>query len=181
MKFVVIYGASGIGKESIARELAHRNDWNVFPQHLAFDVSCAAVGFGNDGFEKYQLKICLEAFRTMINRQIEGVVFTFCYVHPTSNFFMEGLLGLLREYEIEAEFIRISCSLEEHIHRVTSAGRKNTNKIQSKEYLQDYLKRFNFSVPIPGVETFELDTTRLSIDESAIAIEERLKPRSRTT
>ena len=174
MKFTMIYGPSGIGKESIARELASRNGWRVFPQHLAFDVSCAVIGFGNDGFEKYQRKICLDAFRTLFESQAEGVVFTFCYVHPASNYFIEGLFELLNEYETESHFIRISCDIDEHISRVTNESRKNTNKIQSKEYLEDYLKRFNFSVDIEGVETFELCSTTLSIAKSALAIENKI-------
>ena len=174
MKFTMIYGPSGIGKESIARELASRNGWHVFPQHLAFDISCAVVGFGNDGFEKYQRKICLDAFRTLFDSKVEGVVFTFCYVYPASNYFVEGLFNLLNEYGTESHFIRISCDLDEHINRVTNKARKNTNKIQSKEYLEDYLKRFNFSVDIEGVETFELNSTKLSIKESAITIENEI-------
>lgn len=174
MKFTLIYGPSGIGKESIARELASRNGWRAFPQHLAFDIACAVIGFGNDGFEKYQRKICLDAFRTLFDSEVEGIVFTFCYVYPASNYFIEGLFELLSEYGAESHFIRISCGLEEHIRRVTNEGRKNTNKIQSKEYLEDYLNRFNFSVDIEGVETFELNSTRLSIVESAIKIENKI-------
>ena len=174
MKFTLIYGPSGIGKESIARELASRNGWRVFPQHLAFDISCAVIGFGNDGFEKYQRKICLDAFRTLFDSEVEGVVFTFCYVYPASNYFIGGLFNFLNEYETEAHFIRISCDLDEHISRVTNEARKNTNKIQSKEYLENYLNRFNFSVDIEGVETFELNSTKLSISESAIAIENEI-------
>jgi len=174
MKFTMIYGPSGIGKESIARELASRNGWRVFPQHLAFDISCAVIGFGNDGFEKYQRKICLDAFRVLFDSKVEGIVFSFCYVHPASNYFIEGLFELLNEYEPESHFIRISCDLDEHIRRVTNEARKNTNKIQSKEYLEDYLKRFNFSVNINGVETFELNSTKLSITESAVKIENEI-------
>src|SRR3989337_679289 len=86
VKFVMIYGPSGIGKESVGRELAKRNGWHIFPQHLAFDISCAVVGFGNNGFEKYQRKICLDAFRTLIEKNVSGIVFTFCYVSPASNY-----------------------------------------------------------------------------------------------
>lgn len=175
MKFTLIYGPSGIGKESIARELASRNGWRVFPQHLAFDISCAVIGFGNDGFEKYQRKVCLDAFRTLFDNGGEGVVFTFCYVHPASNYFIEGLFNQLNEYKMESNFIRISCDLEEHINRVTNEARKNTNKIQTKEHLENYLNRFDFSVDIEGVETFELDSTKLSITESAIEIENQIR------
>jgi len=174
MKFTLIYGPSAIGKESIARELAARNEWRVFPQHLAFDISCAVIGFGNDGFEKYQRKVCIDALRTLFDSEVEGVVLTFCYVHPASNYFMEGLFNLLGQYEVTSHFVRISCDLDEHINRVTDEARKNTNKIQSKEYLEDYLKRFNFSVDIEGVETFNLDSTMLSITESARKIENEI-------
>ena len=174
MKFTLIYGPSGIGKESIARELARRNEWQVFPQHLAFDVSCAVIGFGNDGFEKYQRKICLDALKTIFETEAEGVVLTFCYVYPASNYFIDGLFDLLDKYNIESHFIRVSCDLDEHISRVTNESRKNTNKIQSKEYLEDYLQRFNFSVDIEGVTTFNLESTKLSIIESAIAIENEI-------
>ncbi|MDP5215580.1 AAA family ATPase [Pseudoalteromonas tunicata] len=174
MKFVMVYGPSGIGKESVARELAKRNGWHLFPQHLAFDIACAVVGFGNNGFEKYQRKICLDAFRALIEKNVSGVVFTFCYVYPASNYFIDGLFELLKEYEIEADFVRLSCDFDEHVRRVTSEKRKNTNKIQSKEYLEDYLSRFDFSVDIAEVETFHLNSTELRIQESAVEIERRI-------
>ncbi|PCC14542.1 AAA family ATPase [Pseudoalteromonas sp. JB197] len=174
MKFVMIYGPSGVGKESVGRELARRNSWNIFPQHLAFDISCAVVGFGNNGFEKYQRNICLDAFRALIEKNVSGIVFTFCYVSPASNYFIDGLFALLKEFEIKADFIRLSCDFDKHVLRVTSEKRKNTNKIQSKEYLEDYLNRFDFSVDIAGVETFHLNNTELNIQESAAEIEKHI-------
>ena len=174
MKFVMIYGPSGIGKESVGCELAKRNDWRIFPQHLAFDISCAVVGFGNNGFEKYQRKICLDAFRALIEKNVPGIVFTFCYVSPASNYFIDGLFDLLKEFAIKADFVRLSCEFDEHVRRVTSEGRKNTNKIQSKGYLEEYLGRFDFSVDIPSVESVHVDNTELSIRESALEIERRI-------
>ena len=174
MKFIMIYGPSGIGKESVARELARRNDWHVFPQHLAFDVACAVIGFSNGGFEKYQRKVCLDAFRTLFENNVDGVVFTFCYVHPSSNFFVEGLFEFFRELSISASYVRLSCEYEEHVNRVMNNSRKNTNKIQSKKALDDYLKLFDFSVDLPEVETYNLNNTNLSIKESAIKIEAKI-------
>jgi hypothetical protein len=170
----MIYGPSGIGKESVGRELAKRNGWQVFPQHLAFDVACAVIGFGNNGFEAYQRKICLEAFQELFKNNVKGVVFTFCYVHPFSNYFIEGLLEFLGESGINANFIRLTCDYDEHVQRVTNIGRHNTNKIQSKEYLDDYLKRFNFSVDIPNVETLQIDNTAMSVEASAKEIESKI-------
>jgi deoxyadenosine/deoxycytidine kinase len=174
VKFIVIYGPSGIGKESVGRELAKRNDWHIFPQHLAFDIACAVVGFGNNGFEKYQRKVCLDAFRALIEKRVLGIVFTFCYVSPASNYFVDGLFDLLKEFAIKAEFVRLSCEFDEHVRRVTSEGRKNTNKIQSKDYLEEYLRRFDFSVDIPSVKSVHLDNTELSVQESALEIERRI-------
>ncbi|RVT45011.1 hypothetical protein EMM73_14940 [Rheinheimera sediminis] len=181
MKFVMIYGASGVGKESVGRELAKRNGLHLFPQHLAFDIACAVVGFGNAGFEKYQRKICLDAFQTLIEKKVTGIVFTFCYVYPASNYFIEGLFELLNEHQIKADFVRLSCDLEEHIIRVTSEQRKNTNKIQSKLYLEDYLNRFDFSVDIAEVETFHLNSSGLTIQQSALEIEHYLAKQQKKT
>ena len=167
LKFAMIYGPSGIGKESVGRELAKRNGWHVFPQHLAFDVACAVIGFGNDGFEAYQRKICLDAIQKLLENNAKGVVLTFCYVHPLSDYFIEGLLEFLHESDISANFIRLTCDYDEHVKRVTNTGRHNTNKIQSKEYLDDYLERFNFSVNIPNVKTFQIDNTAMSIEATA--------------
>lgn len=174
MKFTMIYGPSGVGKESVARELAKRNNWQLFPQHLAFDISCAVVGFGNDGFEAYQRKICTEAFQTLINKNIDGLVFTFCYVHPASNYFIDGLLEMLEKNDINPNFIRLSCAYDEHVSRVIDEGRKNTNKIQSKEYLDNYLARFDFSTDIPRIKTFHMDNTGISIQSTAEKIERYL-------
>jgi len=175
MKFVMIFGPSGVGKETIARRLGHKKGWHVFPQHLAFDIASAVVGFGNDGFEKYQRDVCLKALKTLYFRNAKGVVFTFCYVSKASDFFIEGLLTLLQELEISSEFFHLKCDLDEHVRRVTSEGRRNTNKIQTKEYLLEYLKKFNFSPNIPGVSSTSLDTTNLSAEESAGFIESKLR------
>ncbi len=173
MKFVMIYGASGVGKESVGRELARRNGWHLFPQHLAFDVACAVVGFGNAGFEKYQRKVCLDAFRTLAEDGASGIVFTFCYVRSASDFFVEGLCEFLDEFGITAEFVHLTCDYGEHVQRVTSPNRLNTNKIQSKAYLDNYLDRFDFST-LPGMESFHLDSSRLTIATSARQIENHL-------
>lgn len=171
----MIYGASGVGKESVARELARSNGWHVFPQHLAFDLACAVVGFGNDGFEKHQRKTCLDAFRSLFESGSDGVVFTFCYVHPASDYFVEGLFEFLCENGISADFVRLSCEYEEHVERVTNPSRRNTNKIQSKAVLDDYLQRFEFSTDLPGVETFHLDNTRMTVETSASLIDDRIR------
>ncbi|WP_086933080.1 AAA family ATPase [Agarilytica rhodophyticola] len=174
MKFVMIFGPSGIGKETIARHLAAQKGWHVFPQHLAFDIASAVVGFGNNGFEKYQRNVCLKAIKTLHLRNANGLVFTFCYVTKASDFFIEGLLSMLRELDVSAEFVRITCDLEEHIARVTSEGRKNTNKIQTKEYLINYLEQFDFGESIPGKSSISLDTTSMSAEESANEIARKL-------
>ncbi|GAB5392598.1 MAG: hypothetical protein Altm2KO_12840 [Alteromonas macleodii] len=175
MKFVMIFGPSGIGKETIARQLAAQKDWRVFPQHLAFDIASAVIGFGNDGFEKYQRDVCLNALKTLHSNKVTGVVFTFCYVSKASDYFMQGLLSLLDEMQVVGEFFRINCELEEHIARVTSNGRKNTNKIQTEEYLRHYLQRFDFGESIPNARSYALDTTSMTPEESANAIAAKLR------
>ncbi len=174
MKFTMIYGPSGVGKESVARELAKRNNWRLFPQHLAFDISCAVLGFGNDGFEAYQRNICFDAFQKLIDDNVDGIVFTYCYVHPASNFFVDGLFELLKRSDINPNFIRLSCAYDEHVNRVINEGRRNTNKIQSKEYLDEYLARFDFSTDIPNVETIHIDNTGMTVKATAEEIEHHL-------
>lgn len=175
MKFTMLFGPSGIGKETIARHLATQKGWHVFPQHLAFDIASAVVGFGNDGFEKYQRDIFLNALKTLHSRNASGVVVTFCYVTKASDFFIEGILSTLKELDIKGEFFRIKCDLPVHVKRVTSDGRKNTNKIQSEEYLSDYLQRFQFGETIPNVSSSAIDTTLMTAEESANTIAAMLR------
>ena len=92
-------------------------------------------------------------------------------MYRASNYFIDGLFDLLKEFEIEADFVRLSCDFDEHVRRVRSESRKNTNKIQSKDHLEDYLSNFDFSVDIPAVKTVRLDNTELNILESALEIE----------
>ncbi len=174
MKLVMIYGPSGIGKETIARQLAAQKGWRVFPQHLAFDVASSVIGFGHQGFEKYQMDIVHNALKTMHARGTDGVVLTFCYVEKASDLFMNGLRQLIEELAIDAEFFRLECALKEHLRRVTSEGRANTNKIQTEAYLLDYLSRFKFAENIPHTTTHVIETTSKSAQASAREIALRL-------
>ena len=171
MTFVMIYGASGVGKESIGKELSARKNWPLVPQHLAFDLAHAVIGFGNQGFESYQRELCISVFERLINSSVDGIIFTYCYVKPHSDSFVNTLVRLFKEHQVETKFIHVSCKYEKHLQRVRSEGRKNTNKIQSKDYLDSYLKKFDFSSELPNQKSFLLGTTELTAEESATKID----------
>jgi len=81
---------------------------------------------------------------------------------------------MLERNDISPNFIKLSCTYDEHVCRVIDERRKNTNKIQSKEYLDNYLDKFDFSTDIPKVKTFHLDNTGMSIQATAAEIERYL-------
>src|SRR5213082_3552064 len=88
MNLVFIYGPPGVGKLTVAQELARETDYKVFHNHVSIDCAEAVFDFGTKPFGSVIGKIRLAVFEEAAREGV-SLVFTFAYACPEDTPFVE--------------------------------------------------------------------------------------------
>ncbi len=76
MRMVILFGLPGVGKLTIAKELARLGSYRVFHNHLVFDAVEALFPFGSPAFIELRERLWLELLSRAVSERIGNVVFT---------------------------------------------------------------------------------------------------------
>lgn len=172
MSLVFIYGPPGVGKLSVARELARATGYKLFDNHVSIRCAESVFDFGTEPFWRI-----VRAIRDMVFEEAAGegvpLVFTYVYGHPQDLSHVERLCGLFEARGGGALLVRLTCSREELERRVVRPERAASGKLASLDTLRDVASRNDIFSPVPGRESFEVDNTDLAPEEVARLIIER--------
>ena len=105
----------------------------------------------------------------------QNLVSTFCYCFPRDDEFIKELLRKSEKYSVKLFFVKLVCDFEEECRRADGSSREGTTKLKTKEDLEKELKIQNLNSPILFVDSFEIDNTKLSPEETAVKIREHYK------
>jgi hypothetical protein len=73
---LVLHGPAGVGKLTVAREVAARSGWPLFHNHLTVDLLLSFFPFGSPGFVRHREEIWLRLMPEVV-REGRSLVFTF--------------------------------------------------------------------------------------------------------
>ena len=83
MKLIYLYGPPGVGKLSVARELARLTGFRLFHNHLSIDCVLPVFEFGTDAFWRVVYAIRLGVIEEAAKQDID-LIFTNVYAHPST-------------------------------------------------------------------------------------------------
>src|SRR5260370_40642093 len=89
MKLIFLYGLPGVGKLTVARELAKLTGFRIFHNHLAVDLVESVFEFGSLPFVELREKIWLDVFSRAVVANLNGLIFTFAPDHTVRDGFIE--------------------------------------------------------------------------------------------
>ncbi len=165
MKLIYIYGSPASGKLTIAKELAKRTKFRLFHNHLILDMLTQILNFKHKSFWNTFNNIFTEIIKGA-KEQNANLIITRAYSGKED--FKEHLNIADKTF-----LIRLKCSDEEILKRITNEDRKKYGKINDKKnYLNWKSKILKESF---SDDEIVVDTGKLSVDESVEKIILKLK------
>lgn len=172
MQLIFIYGPPAVGKLTVATELGRITGIGVFDNHRSVDAVLPVFGWGSPHMMPLVGKIRHLVIREAA-RQGVSVIFTFVYLHPDDEAYVQGIVDLVEGEGGAVRFVQLLCRPAAQEQRVASASRQG-RKIDNVEHLRDWSEGRDFTSPIPARESLTIDTTHASPAESARRIAEAL-------
>ncbi len=166
MNLVFIYGPPGVGKLSVARELARATRYRLFDNHVSIRCAQSVFDFGTPPFWKVVRSIRTLMFEEAAANGV-SLIFTFVYAHPQDLPGVERMCGLFEARGGRALPVRLFCEHEELERRLPQPSRVELGKLTSLETLRGLVQKDDLFSPVPGRESLEIDNTGLAPAEVA--------------
>jgi hypothetical protein len=174
VKLIFLHGLPGVGKLTVARELAKLTDFKLFHNHLVVDLVESVFEFGSQPFVELREKIWLAVFAEAATANLTGLIFTFAYDRTVRSSFIEHTLDLIESSGSEIFFVELQCSTEELERRIEHPSRQRFGKLSEVERFRELKEGGAFVDPGIPTERLVLDTTELSASDAANLIVSKL-------
>jgi adenylate kinase len=174
MKLIFLHGLPGVGKLTVAREVAELTGFKLFHNHLAVDLVVAVFEFGSPPFVELRETIWLAAFAQAVEAKLDGLIFTFAYDRTVREDFIENVRKIVETDGGEVLFVELKCSPEELERRIAHPSRRSFAKLNSVEQFRDLSEAGAFVRPGVPADRLVLDTTEVSASDAARLIVNRL-------
>jgi hypothetical protein len=174
MKLVVLHGAPGVGKLTVAKELQALTGYRLFHNHLTVDLVVSIVGFRSLAARELRERIWLDALGTAAKEGVEGVIFTLVFEPTLLVGFWGRLVATVEERGGSVLPVELRCSPEENARRVVQPDRRRYLKETSAEFLLGGLAGRAFEPPDDLAGNVVIDTTELTAAETARRVYEAL-------
>lgn len=130
MRLVFLYGAPGVGKLTVGRELSALTGFRLFHNHLTVDLALALFEFGSGPFVELRERVWLAAFREAARAGV-SLVFTFSPERTVRPRFIPDALAAVGGGGGEVLFVELTCEARELERRMESEARGQFGKLRS--------------------------------------------------
>ena len=175
MDLILLYGPPAAGKLTVARELSKLSGYKVFHNQLSIDLSLELFEFGTKEFEELSETIKSKVFEIAAGKKEGKLIFTFCYAHPCDLPYVDKIINQFEKYGGKIYLYQILCGKDILLKRVSEPSRKDHQKIQSVDKLNEIISRYDLFTPVPDRGSVLVDTGANSPQESAQIIFEDIK------
>lgn len=174
MKLIFIHGLPGVGKLTVARELAKLTGFRIFHNHLAVDLVESVFEFGSLPFVELRERVWIEVFSRAVAANLNGLIFTFAFDRTVRGSFIENTREVIESSGGEVLFIELRCSTEELERRIEHPSRQRFGKLSSVGRFRELKEAGAFVDPGIPTERLVVDTTELSASDAANLIVRKL-------
>jgi adenylate kinase len=174
VKLIFLHGLPGVGKLTVARELAKLTGFKIFHNHLAVDLVESVFEFGSPPFIELRERVWLDVFSRTVAADLNGLIFTFAFDRTVQGNFIENTRAVVESSGGEVLFVELRCSTEELERRIEDLSRQKFGKLSTVGQFRELKEAGAFVDPGIPTERLVVDTTQLSASEAARLIVSKL-------
>jgi adenylate kinase len=175
VKLIFLHGLPGVGKLTVARELAKLTGFRIFHNHLTVDLAESVFEFGSLPFVELRENVWLEVFSRAAAANLNGLIFTFAFDRTVRGGFIENTREVIESSGGEVFFVELRCSIEELERRIEHPSRQGFGKLSSVGRFRELKEAGAFVDPGIPAERLVVDTTELSASIAASVIVGKLE------
>lgn len=183
MNLIVIYGPPAVGKLTVAKAVVQKNYYKLFHNHLAVDLVESVFPFGTKQFSDLNARIKLIMIEEAAKNNVD-LVFTLVYGVETlagtrEDDFVKDIIKAAENHQGSVYFIKLTCSKNEQISRLSDESRKRYKKMTDPVVLAEVEKAVKLDEKIAFVESLIIDNTSLSPEEVADKVIDHIKRKAK--
>jgi deoxyadenosine/deoxycytidine kinase len=167
MKLIFLHGMPGVGKLTVARELAKLTGFKVFHNHLTVDLVTSLFEFGTQPFTELRERIWLDTFAHAAAANLKGLIFTFAFEKTVRKQFIPNAVQVVEAAGGEIIFVRLLCEVNELEQRITNPARSEFGKLNSLNLFRELNRSGTFATPDNVPDRLVIDTTHIGASEVA--------------
>jgi hypothetical protein len=171
MDLVFLYGPPGVGKLTVAKELARLTGYKLFDNHASIDLATRFFDFGIEPFWRLVDQIRSVVFEAAAREDV-SVVSSFVYRTEDGLRQIERVSEIVERFWGRVCFVQLTCQQSVLEERVRSPQRAEMGKLTSVEGLAVYIKDDVLTKLVPGRESLVIDNTHVAPEEAARRIVE---------
>ena len=131
MRLIFLHGLPGVGKLTVARELARLTGYKLFHNHLTVDLVGSVFEFGSRPFVELRESIWLAVFTRAAEEHLAGLIFTFAHDRTVSSSFIADTQKAVESAGGRVSFVELRCAAEELERRLVEPSRRDFGKLDS--------------------------------------------------
>ena len=174
MRLIFLHGLPGVGKLTVARELAKLTGFRIFHNHLAVDLVESVFDFGSSPFVDLREEIWLSVFTRAVAANLKGLIFTFAFDRTVRGDFIKNTREVIESAGGEVLFVELRCSTAELERRIELPSRQRFGKLCSLSKFRELQASGAFVDPGIPENRLVVDTTELSASDAASRIASEL-------
>ena len=167
MKLIFLHGMPGVGKLTVASELANLTGFRLFHNHLTVDLVLSLFEFGSPPFVELRERIWLDTFAEVCDAKLEGLIFTFAFEKTVRAEFVPKVVKLVELRGGEVIFVNLYCDSAELERRLTDPAREKFGKLTSLELFRELNSNGTFDTPRNIPNRLTVDITSISSADAA--------------
>ena len=175
MKLIILYGAPGVGKYTIAKKLKQKTGYKLLHIHSIYDF--LEDIFGKDKYEvslSILQKTALDIFINAAKEKLPGLIFTYAHLAENNFSFAKTIETKLKKYNSKIYFIHLACDEKILEKRVVNKARKKFRKTKTTKELKYLLATKNYQSSYRPNKNLKIDTSNISSQKIADQISKLL-------